>query len=584
MADDASGLRIINISSPTAPTEVGFHNTPGYAYGVAVSGNYAYVADYEQGLRVVNITSPSTPIEVGFYDTPGIALRVSISGSYAYVGDRQGGLRIIDISNPSAPTLAGFYATPSWAHGVAVSGNHVYVADFNSGLRIINISNPAAPVQVGFYDTPGQAYGVAVSGNYAYVADGPSGFGIYQYTGAPDEYPCEDGSISGVVRDQQGNPISEALVTRVIAGDVLGRRTNSNGQFSFEDLSAGSYSLQISHWQYDSQNHSITLGCNEIRDNVYTLVRTPNLPEIDTVHVRQTLDVHQDVLVAGKTTVVIARLKQPIMDIDNVKGVCWVHINDVPRPLFIRSETESGTEPIILKRQSTPQDREQWKDALYFRVDDIPESQNVKFEVQLIHNEQDVGPVKWSAVTEFTNARPLTVWFVPLTTEDHPEIDRELCRQYMNLAKPRLKSMLPYSVATINTMALWPESAHVDRSSQNTDDFAEYVIQRLVSLARQRSNDFFVGLFPLPSIGGHSGVSGWYPRWHLEDPRDRCMVVCNAEVPTADGNATLVAHEMGHSVFHRDDYGGPFSEWRLDYWGLDAADPIQRPDFDHRGL
>ena len=31
---------------PPSPVEVGYYDTPGYARGVAVSGNYAYVADY----------------------------------------------------------------------------------------------------------------------------------------------------------------------------------------------------------------------------------------------------------------------------------------------------------------------------------------------------------------------------------------------------------------------------------------------------------------------------------------------------------------------------------------------------------
>ena len=47
---ESSGLRIINITNPAAPTLAGFYDTPGYAYGVAVSGNYAYVADGSQRL------------------------------------------------------------------------------------------------------------------------------------------------------------------------------------------------------------------------------------------------------------------------------------------------------------------------------------------------------------------------------------------------------------------------------------------------------------------------------------------------------------------------------------------------------
>jgi hypothetical protein len=85
-----SGLRVIDVSDPAHPTEVGFYDTPGYARGVAVSGPYAYVADGGSGLRVIDVSDPAHPTEVGFYDTPGYAYGVAVSGPYAYVAD--GGL------------------------------------------------------------------------------------------------------------------------------------------------------------------------------------------------------------------------------------------------------------------------------------------------------------------------------------------------------------------------------------------------------------------------------------------------------------------------------------------------------------
>ena len=36
---------MVNITNPSSPVEAGFYDTPGSAYGVAVSGNYAYVAE-----------------------------------------------------------------------------------------------------------------------------------------------------------------------------------------------------------------------------------------------------------------------------------------------------------------------------------------------------------------------------------------------------------------------------------------------------------------------------------------------------------------------------------------------------------
>ena len=162
---------------------VGSYDTPGRAYGVYVSGGYAYVADWNAGLRVIDVSDPENPVEIGYYDTPGYAHGVYISGSYAYVADGDWGLRVIDVSDPSNPEEVGYYDTPGFALGVYVSGGYAYVADVWAGLRVINVSDPSNLEEVGYYDTPDWAYGVYVSGDYAYVADWDAGLQIYQFYG-----------------------------------------------------------------------------------------------------------------------------------------------------------------------------------------------------------------------------------------------------------------------------------------------------------------------------------------------------------------------------------------------------------------
>jgi len=43
------------------PRHIRFCETPGYACGVAVDGDYAYVADYDSGLRIIDISDPEMP-------------------------------------------------------------------------------------------------------------------------------------------------------------------------------------------------------------------------------------------------------------------------------------------------------------------------------------------------------------------------------------------------------------------------------------------------------------------------------------------------------------------------------------------
>lgn len=173
VADDASGLSIIDISHPAVPQLTGSYDNAFSAGSVTVSGNYAYVAAYGDGLLITDISDPANPAIIGSYDFNGSAADVSISGDYAYVASYNEGLLIFDISEPTEPKLTGSY-NPNGIIGsghfntIAVSGNYVYIGSKFYGLFVIDVSNPTSPKLTDSYRC--EAYGVDVSGNYAYVA------------------------------------------------------------------------------------------------------------------------------------------------------------------------------------------------------------------------------------------------------------------------------------------------------------------------------------------------------------------------------------------------------------------------------
>ncbi len=183
-------LYIIDISSPQHPIFVGRTSVlAGVVTGVAFAGTgaysyqYASVAAVDKGLRIINVSNPKVPNEIGFYDTPGWAYDLVLTGSTAFIADFHRGLRVINVANPNAPIEVGFYDTPGFALGVDLIGDYAYVADSPSsaiggGLRIINVSNRTHPVQVSFYDTPGNANSVVREGNNVFVADGSSGLRV----------------------------------------------------------------------------------------------------------------------------------------------------------------------------------------------------------------------------------------------------------------------------------------------------------------------------------------------------------------------------------------------------------------------
>jgi hypothetical protein len=186
------GLKVIDVSDPANPIEIGSLDSPGSALGISISGIYAYLADGDYGLVIINISDPTQPFMVGSIDTPGTAYDVVVSGNYAYVVDDAKGLRVINISNPVNPYEVGFYDTPGGAVGLTVYGQYAYVADESAGLRIIRISNPSNPIEVGFFDPQYNVWDVAISGVYAYLANEYGGFKVV-YIASP-YYPYEIGS------------------------------------------------------------------------------------------------------------------------------------------------------------------------------------------------------------------------------------------------------------------------------------------------------------------------------------------------------------------------------------------------------
>jgi len=181
---DFPDLLIADGTNPGSPTEVGrIEGLPGsparWGNGICVLGNYAYLAHRWAGLRIIDVSNPSTPYEVGFFDAVDYVTAVQVSGNYAYLADRNVGLlRVVDISNASAPFEVNTFYTQE-ARDVYVSGDYAYVINSWMGVRVIDISNPDSLSEVGFFDTGSYARAVYFN-NYIYVADGGGGLYILE--------------------------------------------------------------------------------------------------------------------------------------------------------------------------------------------------------------------------------------------------------------------------------------------------------------------------------------------------------------------------------------------------------------------
>lgn len=155
-------------------------STEGYARGVALVDNSVYVASDHTGLEIFDATDPLNPILAGHVDSPGESERIAVSGNYAYLADGPMGLQVIDLEQNK---IVGNINTTGSARDLVVVDDMVYLADGGSGVRAIDVSDPTNPTIIDSYDrSSGFVSGVAVDADgLIYIADWYYGLTILRW-------------------------------------------------------------------------------------------------------------------------------------------------------------------------------------------------------------------------------------------------------------------------------------------------------------------------------------------------------------------------------------------------------------------
>lgn len=185
------GLRIINISDPRNPKEVGSFRTPNLAHDVAVTGDRAYVVTEAGRLHVIDVSNPRSPVETGQLNlASGPSYGVAVADDCAYVTTGFGGLHVVEVSDPRHPAEVGRCPMPTIAVGIAVAHGLAYVADLFEGLRIVDVSAPRDPHEIGHCSLPDEGYGydVALQGSHAYVAADMGGLRVIDVSDPRNPY------------------------------------------------------------------------------------------------------------------------------------------------------------------------------------------------------------------------------------------------------------------------------------------------------------------------------------------------------------------------------------------------------------
>jgi hypothetical protein len=176
-------LVVIDASNPSAPVVVGSYSPsapPSPEFGaLAVTGTTAYVANNVPDgsgdlVRIIDVSNPNDPVEVGSFPTGWWANGLAATAGLCLVASVPEGLEVADVADPASAAVVGQLPGVGWSKDVDTDGAIAVVADdWGHGLRVLDVSDPASPHDIGWLPYPGMwPTSSELVGDLAYLAAG----------------------------------------------------------------------------------------------------------------------------------------------------------------------------------------------------------------------------------------------------------------------------------------------------------------------------------------------------------------------------------------------------------------------------
>lgn len=281
-------LLIYDLADPELPVSVATYDAPeegqeGAVVDIEFAGNYAYIVG-GSWFRVLDISTPAAPVEVGFIETSGSANEVVLSGNRAYVVEERDDLEIFDITDPSELATLGLHDIDSHNESdimdIAASGDFVFISEKSHTLQVYNVSDPSNVQLVGWHDTEWDARDVVADENIVYL-NYQFGIEIYDVSAAlptdntdftgPEQFylsPVYPNPFNNTTRITFGSPY--ATYGRVVVYDMLGREmvtlydgklVNETYQVTFDarNLSSGTYFVRFETPAFSATQKAVLL-------------------------------------------------------------------------------------------------------------------------------------------------------------------------------------------------------------------------------------------------------------------------------------------------------------------------------------
>jgi hypothetical protein len=176
VADRYDGLALVGIEDPTNARLDTYALVAATTEDISVDGSLCLVANGKAGLKVLDVSDPTQPYQVGELDTLwNGAWSHAVAGrdSFVFIDRIYPYLRVVDVTDPANPVMAGGCSgVDGQPQDMVLRDSLLYIAE-NYQFQVVNVARPRQPVVVGTCGLGDYSYGMCLRDSLAYVSTYP---------------------------------------------------------------------------------------------------------------------------------------------------------------------------------------------------------------------------------------------------------------------------------------------------------------------------------------------------------------------------------------------------------------------------
>jgi hypothetical protein len=175
LADHHGGLVTLDLHDPDSISEAWSGYKAHSAVDISIDGQRAYIANDLSGLQIVDVADPTNPVSLGIFDTVGTrqTFTTQARDSFAFIGwwgNNRRFLRVLNVTDPTSPMFAAEESCFNPPQDIILKDTFIYAAEPYE-FEVFNVARPREPVRMGICEsTDGNLFGLAVQDSFAYEA------------------------------------------------------------------------------------------------------------------------------------------------------------------------------------------------------------------------------------------------------------------------------------------------------------------------------------------------------------------------------------------------------------------------------